>query len=248
MFHCATIPTDVNPALRPALDGLAGLLTNYHYSAHAASRIVAYVAAEGTLAGAPGLDPEDEPVAETTFVNGLEPVGFDDPAWGSLEDLDDLDAIIEEPERDPLAPGPILLGPDDGGPDPAIEECPKCGGWGGELGSNFGDYGWHPCYRCGGTGFVPVASASDHPPVEPDDFPDPTPDENWFHPSRDVLKAAGLAPIAGGAPLDGDRRDFEEWLSQVDQPYPPDDQVEPAGIFSPELMEDLYGIDAGRYA
>lgn len=33
-------------------------------------------------------------------------------------------------------------------------ECPRCGGYGGEDASNFGDHGWHPCYACGETGFV----------------------------------------------------------------------------------------------
>jgi hypothetical protein len=37
-----------------------------------------------------------------------------------------------------------------------------------------------------------------------------------------------MPPISGGSPghLDGDRRDFEEWLSQVDASYPPADQPE----------------------
>lgn len=36
----------------------------------------------------------------------------------------------------------------------AMVICPKCGGAGGEPGSNFGDYGTHPCYFCGTTGEV----------------------------------------------------------------------------------------------
>jgi hypothetical protein len=32
--------------------------------------------------------------------------------------------------------------------------CPECGGYGGEPGSNFGDYGWHPCYFCGSMGVI----------------------------------------------------------------------------------------------
>lgn len=27
--------------------------------------------------------------------------------------------------------------------------CVNCGGWGGCPGSDFGDYGYHPCYACG---------------------------------------------------------------------------------------------------
>jgi len=33
-------------------------------------------------------------------------------------------------------------------------DCPRCGGYGGEPGSNFGDYRWHSCYFCLGTGVV----------------------------------------------------------------------------------------------
>lgn len=34
------------------------------------------------------------------------------------------------------------------------ETCPKCGGQGGCPGSDFGDYGWHPCFFCGASGLV----------------------------------------------------------------------------------------------
>lgn len=43
------------------------------------------------------------------------------------------------------------------GPEPGRHEtvaCPRCGGMGGEPGSNFGDHGWHPCYHCDATGKV----------------------------------------------------------------------------------------------
>jgi hypothetical protein len=33
-----------------------------------------------------------------------------------------------------------------------------------------------------------------------------------------------LPPVSGGAPLDGDRADFESWLDSVDAGYPPADQ------------------------
>lgn len=39
------------------------------------------------------------------------------------------------------------------------EECDRCGGHGGEPGSNFGDHGWHPCFRCGATGRLPEGTA-----------------------------------------------------------------------------------------
>jgi hypothetical protein len=40
-------------------------------------------------------------------------------------------------------------------------ECPSCGGYGGEPGEHFGDRGWHPCYRCGASGVIPIAEAYD---------------------------------------------------------------------------------------
>jgi hypothetical protein len=38
-------------------------------------------------------------------------------------------------------------------------ECPRCGGQGGCPGSDFGDYGWHPCFACGESGVVTSAVA-----------------------------------------------------------------------------------------
>lgn len=35
-----------------------------------------------------------------------------------------------------------------------MQQCPECGGWGEEPGSNFGDHGWHPCFRCGSSGKI----------------------------------------------------------------------------------------------
>jgi hypothetical protein len=48
----------------------------------------------------------------------------------------------------------------------------------------------------------------------------------------------GPAALRTG-PTDADRRDFEAWLEQVDSPYPPDDQAEPARAA---------GYDAGTLA
>jgi hypothetical protein len=74
--------------------------------------------------------------------------------------------------------------------------------------------------------------AGTHPfPVgEPEEGPD-APDANWYHPyspNHPSNRPVALPPISGGAPgpFEADRRDFEMWLQQVDQPYPPDDQVE----------------------
>jgi hypothetical protein len=163
-MHCVTIPSDVKSAIRPALGVLAETLTDRHYSAFAATRIVAYVASEGTVTGAPGMEPEDEAAAEFAFVSALEPVPFDDARWG--EDLD------VESGCEPLPELPDLRDPHD-----------------------------------------------------------------WCHPA---LRAAGIPPVSGGAPgrLDGDVRDFEEWLDQVDQPYPPADQ--PVDRHSPRMLEQLH--------
>lgn len=38
------------------------------------------------------------------------------------------------------------------------EICYKCGGDGGEPGSNFGDYGFHPCFKCGTSGYLPAGT------------------------------------------------------------------------------------------
>src|SRR5262245_13912029 len=64
-------------------------------------------------------------------------------------------------------------------------------------------------------------AALEPPALEPDDAPD-------ARPGYGAQCWARLYPIAGGAPLerDGDRRDFEAGLAQVDAPYPPDDQAE----------------------
>jgi hypothetical protein len=45
-------------------------------------------------------------------------------------------------------------------PVPAgLEICYGCGGDGGCPGADFGDYGWHPCYKCFGTGYLPDGTA-----------------------------------------------------------------------------------------
>jgi hypothetical protein len=60
---------------------------------------------------------------------------------------------------------------------------------------------------------------------EPDGDPD-APDANphlRFPGNLSLALRRAVPPISGGAPLDGDRADFEAWLEQVDRPYPPDD-------------------------
>jgi len=40
-----------------------------------------------------------------------------------------------------------------------LEYCNACGGMGGCPGSDFGDVGWHPCFRCGATGLLLAGTA-----------------------------------------------------------------------------------------
>ena len=39
-----------------------------------------------------------------------------------------------------------------------MEVCYQCGGKCGEPGENFGDHGWHPCYKCHATGQLPAGT------------------------------------------------------------------------------------------
>jgi hypothetical protein len=94
------------------------------------------------------------------------------------------DAQCDEAEAEDMGPaeawGPEwdidawMLGADAPEPDgPEAEDmvtCPRCGGQGGEPGSNFGDHGWHPCFFCGSTGVVPASVARD------DETPPPAPE------------------------------------------------------------------------
>ncbi len=81
MSIVASLPLHVSPSVRKALGELSTLLEDYHYSQHARESICAYVAREGTVTGAPGLDAEDEADASWVFENELEPVPFDSEAW-----------------------------------------------------------------------------------------------------------------------------------------------------------------------
>lgn len=40
-----------------------------------------------------------------------------------------------------------------------MEVCNGCGGNCGCPGSDFGDHGWHPCYKCGEVGYLPAGTA-----------------------------------------------------------------------------------------
>jgi hypothetical protein len=81
MSYSGTIPMDVNPSVRKAVGELTTLLSEYGYTPHMTASICAYVAREGTVTGAPGLDAADEADASMVFEAELEPVDYDIPAW-----------------------------------------------------------------------------------------------------------------------------------------------------------------------
>jgi hypothetical protein len=102
---------------------------------------------------------------------------------------------------------------------------------------------------------IELLQAGRHPyPIgDPDDGPD-APDANphlRFPGARTVAERLGLPPIAGGAPeaevLDGDRRDFEAWLGQIDRDLPPrDDRHSPDALARINLA--LYGRSEPHHA
>jgi hypothetical protein len=99
----------VSPSTRKALEALATLLLDYHYSGHAIGRIAAYAAANGTPTGCPYLDREDEEDANMVFEREQEPVSFDSECWGR-----DTSVIFDVPLlTEGRHPWPIVGGPDD---------------------------------------------------------------------------------------------------------------------------------------
>lgn len=81
------------------------------YGGRQADSIVAYLQREGTLAGAPCLDPTSEAIVERAYVASLPPVPYSDfAAWGSDDDLDDIDLVVP---LDPTGPPPELAGEDE---------------------------------------------------------------------------------------------------------------------------------------
>lgn len=159
MNHSGTIRLYVNPALRPGLEALRWALLDRHYSDHAAGRIVAHAAREGTPTGSPDLEPEDEGPATEAFVGALPSVRFDSAAWDDESVLFDAgmlaegrhpwpipaepdgpfdrsvpaDAVLVPPEF--LELPPICGGsPDAGGPyEPTAEDLADYARWSAEL-------------------------------------------------------------------------------------------------------------------
>src|SRR5262249_35985273 len=85
-----SVPFYRNPQLRPGLAALVDFLMGRDYTSHAIGRIFDFAACNGTLEGSI-IELEDMADAEAAFVDALPSIGFDSPAWGSVEDLDDLD-------------------------------------------------------------------------------------------------------------------------------------------------------------
>src|SRR5262249_47948118 len=68
---------------RPELVLLKIALQTAGYHHHAVAEIVAHVAREGTIEGAPGLEPDDYETAESILEPGCEPVPMTSHEWGS---------------------------------------------------------------------------------------------------------------------------------------------------------------------
>lgn len=133
-MHSTTVPMYRNPSLRPGLAALDAWLQDGEYTENARGRIVAYTAANGTPTGCIELDPADEYGASSVFCDAMDLVPYSSDAWSAPDVFLDVELLAngthpfpmgpEEPERDLLGPGPILLGPDDGGPDPEPADAP----------------------------------------------------------------------------------------------------------------------------
>jgi hypothetical protein len=85
----------VSPSTRKALEALATLLLDYHYSAHAIGRITAYAAANGTPSGSIYLDREDEEDACMVFEQEQEPVPYDHESWGREDVFLDVELLAQ---------------------------------------------------------------------------------------------------------------------------------------------------------
>lgn len=88
-----SIVLSATPSVQRGLDRLDAWLAAEGYGPEPTGRILAYVAAEGTLSGCPDLDPGDEEWAEWSYVEGLAPVAGVSSAW---------DEYHSEPSRGPV--------------------------------------------------------------------------------------------------------------------------------------------------
>ena len=95
----------LTPSVHKAIRALESWLWDQHYSQHYVEQIARYMAAHGTLAGCPHLDPEDEATASEVYCEALEPVDFDSCLWsvvrGPWSVVSDAE---EEPPAEPEPP------------------------------------------------------------------------------------------------------------------------------------------------
>lgn len=121
------VPFHRNPALAPAVNALSTTLWGAGYHEHAREKIVRLAWITGDPTASVELCDEDHQEAVDAWIEALPEVPFDHPSWDNATVVLDVELLAngthpfpfgpEEPERDPLGPGPfILLGPDDGGP------------------------------------------------------------------------------------------------------------------------------------
>jgi hypothetical protein len=99
------VPVGLDPAIREgAGERYVWLLLEGNYSQLAREQITRYAATEGTLEGCEWLEPQDLDAATEAFIAGMPAIDFDNPVWGSTEDLDNLDLPPVRggsPEADP---------------------------------------------------------------------------------------------------------------------------------------------------
>lgn len=121
------VPFHRNPELVPAVNALSTTLFGAGYHEYAREKIVRLAWITGDPTASVELCDEDEAEAVDAWIEGLPEVPYSSDAWSVPDVFLDVELMAngthpfpmgpEQPERDPLGPGPfILLGPDDGGP------------------------------------------------------------------------------------------------------------------------------------
>ncbi len=104
---CPSVPFYRNPQLRPGLAALIEFLMDRGYDCSPVRwAIYEHAATRGTLEGSP-IDPEDMAAAEACFVDALEPVPSDSPAWDDPAVYLDAESLLEAdagPDGDHDAP------------------------------------------------------------------------------------------------------------------------------------------------
>ena len=146
MYSTPLFPS-VDPSTRLALANLRShLVAEGDYSPKAILAIISHVAAEGTVFDAPYVYPAEADTLTEVFIRGFEPIPYDDPAWGHLEDIDaDIppapderhasgDAYWRAMMADGITPLPAISGGCDPIPfEPSAEDLAEYGAWSDEL-------------------------------------------------------------------------------------------------------------------